>query len=174
MSSVTISEAEPIYYPAIRKMVWESHQTIYGGQSIPENDESFFEWAYSDETLGHLAQQSNTWQGIATTDIDEVIGYTVIQLVDGSAELLRHYISPDYQRQGIGGHLLDQAIAEVSKFGPVEKVWLAVLRENPVGRSFYEKYGFAHERDESPHPEFGAYESYYVLRLGEKQDATAR
>jgi len=172
MAEIVVNEAKPLDFAAVREMVWQSHQTIYGGLPVPENEENFFEWAYSDETLNRLAHHPFTWQGVANDEMGEVVGYTVIQLDStGAAELLRHYVSPTYQRQGIGSYLLNQAIVEISKRGPLSKVWLAVLRENPVGRSFYEKYGFVHERDEGTHSQFGPHESYYVYTpLGEVQD----
>lgn len=166
MSKITITQAKPDYYVAIREMVEESHQSIfYNSHSIPERDQTFLEWAYSDDTLNRLAYQPDTWQGVAFDEAGELVGYTLIQLKNGGAELLRHYVSPKNQRQGIGTQLLDRAIEETCKIGPVERVRLAVLRENQVGRSFYEKYGFVHEHDEGVHPEYGPVESYFVLDL---------
>jgi ribosomal protein S18 acetylase RimI-like enzyme len=113
-----------------------------------------------------LAEHKYGWQSVAITDTGEIVGYTAIRLdKEGAAELIRHYVSPAYQRQGVGSHLLNDAIIHIKQCGPVNKIWLAVLRENPIGRSFYEKFGFVHEHDEGPHPVYGAHESYYVYTL---------
>lgn len=166
MSKITILKAQPNHYLAIRQIVGASHQSIfYNSHSIPERDQTFLEWAYSDDTLNRLAQQPNAWQGVAFNETGELVAYTLIQIKGNVAELLRHYVNPTYQRQGIGSQLLDRAIEEIRKIEPIEKVRLAVLRENQVGRSFYQKYGFVHEHDEGVHPEYGPVESYFVLDL---------
>ena len=48
------------------------------------------------------------------------------------------YVSPDYQRRGIGGMLLEHA----RSLSP-EHLWLYTLQINTNGRAFYDKNGFS-------------------------------
>ena len=48
------------------------------------------------------------------------------------------YVSPDYQRRGIGGMLIEHA----RSLSP-EHLWLYTLQINTNGRAFYDKNGFS-------------------------------
>lgn len=56
-------------------------------------------------------------------------------------ELVSLYLLPDYMGKGFGLQLFSQAIAYLRKQG-YHKIYLWVLEENPVARSFYERNGF--------------------------------
>lgn len=62
-----------------------------------------------------------------------------------SVELTRIYVLPDGQRVGIGGRLLDAALAEFAD-GGLRLLTVCVERDNVIGRRFYEKMGFAEVR----------------------------
>jgi ribosomal protein S18 acetylase RimI-like enzyme len=51
------------------------------------------------------------------------------------------YILPEYWGEGVGTELLDRLFDGFRANG-LDSVWLAVMADNNVGRSFYEKYGF--------------------------------
>lgn len=55
--------------------------------------------------------------------------------------LSRIYVHPDEWGGGYGSRLLEELFDELSQAGH-EDIWLTVLKENEVGRQFYEKHGF--------------------------------
>ena len=61
------------------------------------------------------------------------------------AERRRIYVLPDRQRGGIGGQLLDAALAEFADQG-LRLLTVCVERDNVIGRRFYDKMGFAEPR----------------------------
>jgi ribosomal protein S18 acetylase RimI-like enzyme len=62
-----------------------------------------------------------------------------------SVELTRIYVLPDGQRGGIGGRLLDAALAEFANEG-LRLLTVCVERDNITGRCFYEKMRFGEPR----------------------------
>jgi pimeloyl-ACP methyl ester carboxylesterase/ribosomal protein S18 acetylase RimI-like enzyme len=62
-----------------------------------------------------------------------------------SVELTRIYVLPDGQRGGIGGRLLDAALAKFADEG-LRLLTVCVERDNAIGRRFYEKMRFAEPR----------------------------
>ena len=59
-----------------------------------------------------------------------------------SVELTRIYVLPDAQRGGMGGRLLDAALAEFADEG-LRLLTVCVERDNVGGRRFYERMGFS-------------------------------
>ncbi|WP_227379049.1 GNAT family N-acetyltransferase [Haladaptatus halobius] len=53
----------------------------------------------------------------------------------------RIYVLPEYWGEGVGTGLLNRLFDSLRATGH-ESVWLAVLADNDVGRSFYDKHGF--------------------------------
>src|SRR5262245_32689000 len=62
-----------------------------------------------------------------------------------SVELTRIYVLPDAQRGGIGGRLLDAALAQFADEG-ARLLTVCVERDNAIGRRFYEKMRFVQPR----------------------------
>ena len=60
-------------------------------------------------------------------------------------ELTRIYVLPDAQRGGIGGRLLDAALAEFANEN-LRLLTVCVERDNVTGRRFYEKRRFGELR----------------------------
>ena len=70
---------------------------------------------------------------------DKDIGWVIFTRSDDQIQINDLYILPEYQRRGIGSHLLSKLLEEArEKHIPVR---LGVLKVNPA-RRFYEKLGF--------------------------------
>jgi ribosomal protein S18 acetylase RimI-like enzyme len=81
------------------------------------------------------------------TDPDP-IGFATARVEGGraAAELDRLYALPDEWGSGAGHRLLDAVVADLRAEG-VDRLRAVVLADNDVGRSFYDRRGFAvHER----------------------------
>ena len=72
---------------------------------------------------------SKTW--VVTTD-KGTIGF--ISLIGNEVGGL--FVQPKYHRHGLGKMLMDKALETH------QKLEVEVFKENPIGRAFYEKYGF--------------------------------
>jgi GNAT superfamily N-acetyltransferase len=59
----------------------------------------------------------------------------------GDAVLSRLYVEPDTWGEGVGSTLLDETERRLRQDGH-ERLWLAVMADNDVGRPFYESRGF--------------------------------
>ncbi|ERT05848.1 acetyltransferase family protein [Lyngbya aestuarii BL J] len=81
---------------------------------------------------------------------NRVVGF--ISLLDEEVGAI--FVEPQFQRQGIGGALINWARTIRSQ------LFVEVFKENKVGRAFYEQYGFT-LIDEHLHLETG----YLLLRL---------
>ncbi len=66
------------------------------------------------------------------------IGYCIIQLIDGEAELERIGILPIYQKHGYAKWLLNQSL----KYYQIERCFLEVKDSNSSAISLYQKCGF--------------------------------
>ncbi|WP_380678138.1 GNAT family N-acetyltransferase [Salinigranum sp. GCM10025319] len=75
---------------------------------------------------------------------------------DEEAEIRTLYVRPDGWNEGIGTELLEAVIRRLP--ASIERVALETLRDNDVGRSFYESRGFTlrttteYEVDGTPYP----------------------
>ncbi len=61
--------------------------------------------------------------------------------VNTAVEVQQLYVSPDFQRRGVGGILMD-ATAALAEERRVDGVWLSVWSGADWAIAFYEKYGF--------------------------------
>jgi ribosomal-protein-alanine N-acetyltransferase len=72
---------------------------------------------------------------------ESVIGYSVIWFVADEAELANLAVAPACRRSGVGGALLDGAIAEARSRGALT-VYLEVRDSNEAARGLYRSRGF--------------------------------
>jgi ribosomal protein S18 acetylase RimI-like enzyme len=92
---------------------------------------------YDDEQTGafitHVVlPQCRVWVA-ESSQIGEVVGFAALE-----DDLLEHlYLRPDFQRQGVGTQLLDEARA-ASPAG----LTLRVFTRNTAARAFYKRHGF--------------------------------
>ena len=65
---------------------------------------------------------------------------------DGTGQLTRIYVLPDWQRKTIGTLLLREGLTALSN-QDAHQVFVEVEKENRVGKTFYEKRGFRFSRE---------------------------
>jgi len=121
----------------------------------PSGEERIREWLdaiLEDDCLNVIA-----WCG------DEAAGHATL-VPDGDAYELAIFVHQEYQRAGIGTHLIRGLLGHGQAAG-VEKVWLTVERWNRAAVSLYKKIGFETSNAESFELEMG-------LRLNEEAEAT--
>lgn len=99
----------------------------------------------------------NAW--VMTLD-NKIIGYGIVMLSPGEAHILNICISPDYQRKGLGRHLLRHLLKK-SNQTDVDMVLLEVRRSNSNAQQLYLSEGFH---------ELGVRKAYYPADNG-REDA---
>jgi ribosomal-protein-alanine N-acetyltransferase len=99
----------------------------------------------------------NAW--VMTLD-HAVIGYGIVMLSPGEAHILNLCVDPDYQKNGLGRHLLRHLVG-VSDNTDVDMVLLEVRRSNNEAQQLYQSEGFH---------ELGVRKAYYPADNG-REDA---
>lgn len=103
----------------------------------------------SSERLVAYARAGRSW--VATDREDHVVGYVVVELIDGCAHVEQLSVRPSHQGQGLGRALL----AEVERWaaaGGIEALTLTMFAEVPWNRPLYEHLGFRVLREEELSP----------------------
>jgi len=122
--------------------------STYGGtapdQDIASHVESYFSEAVvgteilRDDVSYVMAVDGQRCAGmlkIREGDLPDVLrGQSVV-------EVQQLYVSPDFQRRGVGGLLLDVAVAETRERG-MGGIWLSVWEDADWAMNFYTRYGF--------------------------------
>lgn len=96
------------------------------------------EW-HSPKVLETEINRASTFQGIARSTSAGIVGMVTAHSKDELLIIARLYILPDFQRQGIGGKLIEESYRA---FPDVQRVQLDVEEQNSKGRAFYRKLGF--------------------------------
>ncbi len=99
----------------------------------------------------------NAW--VMTLDQD-VIGYGIVMLSPGEAHILNICIDPEYQKKGLGRHLL-RHILKKSNQTDIDMILLEVRRSNAGAQQLYQSEGFH---------ELGVRKAYYPAEKG-REDA---
>ena len=94
---------------------------------------SFLSDGFFAEERQRLAED---WLPGSETYVDEQDGRVVGFLTVGDTEVFGLFVSPDWQRRGVGRRLLDHVRASRPRLE------LDVFEENHAARAFYESYGF--------------------------------
>lgn len=77
-----------------------------------------------------------------STDNGAVVGYLMISVVCGEAEIMQIAVKRQFLRKGIASELMDECFEYLEKEG-VDSIFLEVRVSNIPALSFYEKRGFA-------------------------------
>ncbi len=104
-----------------------------------------------------LAAGYNCW---VLCEGERILGYGVVQIVVGEAELMNITVDPKLQGRGLGKHLLLHLIA-VAKTG-ADTLFLEVRPSNAAAIGLYNALGFN---------EVGLRRNYYPAKGGGREDA---
>jgi len=136
----------------------DAYQEIYSSSSRTH----FMNEAYPQEEVVRairMAEESRGEYFIVATIDDEIVGFAHAMEVDGVWEIIRLFVLPDYQQNGIGRKM----IKELEQLGaaPLE---VYVESRNYQARNFLISYGFQ-EVSESSEEVFGQTEPVVRLML---------
>ena len=92
----------------------------------------------SETTLAAYAVAGRSW---VATDGDRVVGYVIVDVVDGAAHVEQVSVRPDQQGRGVGRALLDQ-VADWARDTGRPAITLTTFTDVPWNRPLYEHLGF--------------------------------
>jgi len=137
-----VREATPEDAPAVRRVAdasWHAaHDDVLDEAAV---DELLARWYDVDDLRESIAESTPP---MFVADDDGVVGFAQGgATADGPADAAvgRIYVHPDRWGEGYGSGLLARLFDAFRAAGH-EDVWLAVLADNEVGRSFYDARGF--------------------------------
>ncbi|MFC6732784.1 MULTISPECIES: GNAT family N-acetyltransferase [unclassified Haladaptatus] len=144
---------------AVAQASWETdYPTILSRETVSAG---VADW-YDPATIRGELERTDTVM-LVKTDDGAVEGFVHALWNHDEGDILRLYVHPDARRSGVGTALLQSAVNELFDRG-VDLVRAMVLKDNNLGNSFYEDYGFSLESESEtyiggePYPE-----SVYVL-----------
>ncbi|WP_306054369.1 GNAT family N-acetyltransferase [Natronococcus wangiae] len=129
---------------AIREVARETWHDTYDELSSDVIDETIDDW-YADEELERALSTSGTAVLVAETD-DAVVGFTHGVVQEDEGDVLRMYVHPDHQREGIGTALHERLRDDLEDFN-MNRMRAIDLASNEGGRAFYEELGFERSGD---------------------------
>jgi [ribosomal protein S18]-alanine N-acetyltransferase len=73
---------------------------------------------------------------------DRLVGFAILRVTAGEAEIYNIAVDPDYRNRGIGKMLLREAINKAVQTEKIERIWLEVRESNRDAIRFYQGNGF--------------------------------
>jgi len=142
---MVIREATPEDATPLRRVAEASWHEAYDEVIGPDAVEEMLDRWYAVEDLRESIDRPEGPMFLAVED-GNVVGFVQVGPSDGGptdadAVLGRIYVHPDRWGEGYGSALLERAFDALRAAGR-ESVWLAVVADNEVGRSFYGTHGF--------------------------------
>lgn len=128
--------------PAVQRVARRTWHEVYDsilGEDVVED--TVDEW-YEEQRLRESIAAGDSPMFVAVDD--EVVGFAQgVPSESGPADarLNRIYVLPDHWSEGIGSELLDRLFDTLREQGH-DSIWLSVMADNDVGRSFYDEHGF--------------------------------
>lgn len=152
---ITIRKCNHEDLPILQKVSIETFVETFKEQNSPENFNKYLERAFN---LKQLEKElSNEFsQFFFITYNNEIAGYLKVNTGDAQSEKMgdeyleieRIYVKRNFQKLGLGKHLLNKAI-EIAKAENKMKVWLGVWEKNDNAIAFYKKMGFVRTGEHS-------------------------
>ena len=100
-----------------------------------------FEDSWHTELLGKILSAPGTF-GLFTRPRGKVVGFVLCRSSGEEGEILSLAVAPGVRRHGLGGALLEAAMAHATE-RDIEALFLEVAEDNLAARRLYEKFGFA-------------------------------
>ncbi|PWH16888.1 MAG: hypothetical protein DDG58_08965 [Ardenticatenia bacterium] len=131
--------------PAIGRVARETWRTTYAHTIAPHNQQRVLERSYADAALAAALQMAQSWFFVAVNG-EEVLGFAQFMCRgDGHGELVRIYVLPAHQRQGIGRALLQAGVRAMAAVG-IHRCYVSVEVDNVPAIAFYQHFGFRYHR----------------------------
>ena len=124
---------------AIREVARDAWHDTYDELSSDVIDETIDDW-YGEEELERVLSEAGTALLVAESD-GEVVGFTHGVVHGDEGDVLRMYVHPDHQRDGIGTALHERLRADLEDFN-MNRMRAIDFASNDGGRAFYEELGF--------------------------------
>ena len=160
MMDYTIRPATPADAPGIAKVACITWNITYTHSIAAHNSRQFLNRAYALEILREEIEDEHTWFYVAAQGRG-VVGFAqYIRRFDAEGELVRLYVHPDHQRNGIGRAFLATGLAALATSG-IGQCYVSVEVDNIDARTFYERFGFR------PYREYGHFLGNQITRLVE-------
>ena len=119
-----------------------------------------FEDSWHTELLGRILSAPGTF-GLFSRPRGKAVGFVLCRSSGQEGEILSLAVAPGLRRNGLGGALLEAAMAQALK-QDIEALFLEVAEDNEAARRLYQKFGFA---------TVGRHPNYYRRRYGPSVDA---
>lgn len=132
----------------LQEISYETFNDTFKHQNSPENMSAYLEKAFNLKQLEtELSNISSQFFFVYINN--EVAGYLKVningaqseEMSNESLEIERVYIKKEFQRHGLGKHLLHKAF-EIAAESNKKEIWLGVWGKNENAISFYKKMGF--------------------------------
>ncbi|WP_049928769.1 GNAT family N-acetyltransferase [Halopiger goleimassiliensis] len=154
----TVDDREPI-----RRVAREAWHDTYDELAPDTIDETIDDW-YGDESFADALEEPGTAVLVAEVD-GEVVGFTHGVVHEDEGDVLRMYVHPDHQGEGVGTALHERLREDLEDLS-MNRMRAIDLASNDASRAFYERLGF--ERTDEAEVEFGDEthtEAVYTLEL---------
>jgi GNAT superfamily N-acetyltransferase len=111
----------------------------------------------SEEKLDAYAVSGRSW--VATDELDQPVGYVIVDVVDKNAHVEQISVLPGFQGQGLGRELLDAVRLWAVESGRAA-ITLTTFTHVPWNRPLYEHLGFVVMSEEELGPELQAVQEH--------------
>lgn len=156
----TIRPATPADAPGIADVARITWNVTYAYSVAAYNRQQFLDRVYTPEAVREAIERERGWFYVAAQDKD-VVGFAqYVRRFDAEGELVRIYVHPDHQRNGIGRTFLATGLAAMAATG-ISQCYVSVEMDNTDARAFYERFGFRLRR------EYGRFLGDQIIRLVE-------
>src|SRR5215469_7650148 len=135
MNALVVRPAVGPDLPILREIEWASGQRFreYGLEHVADHEPA------SVDELSRYASEGRAW--VAVGHADRPIGYILVDMIDGAGHIEQVSVAPDWQGQGVGRALIEQAeIWAVSR--GASALTLTTFGHIPWNRPLYEHLGF--------------------------------
>jgi len=146
--NVTIKQCTLEDLNDLKEIAYQTFYETFKDQNSPENLKSYLERAFNLQQLKkELSNKSSQFFFIYSHG--ELAGYLKVNTGDAQTEAMgdefleieRIYVKKEFQKQGLGKHLIHKALEIATKLHK-KKIWLGVWEHNENAIAFYKKMGF--------------------------------
>jgi len=135
MTAIGIRPALPADGEALRTIEWQAGAQFrdVGLAFVADHEPS------SVEALAAYAEAGRGW--VAVADDGALVGYVIVDILDGNAHIEQVSVVPDQQGRGIGNALVEQ-VATWARANRHSAMTLTTFTDVPWNRPLYEHVGF--------------------------------